>query len=130
MQIIMQELETFWFWSVLASAWLPPTLLAMRFATPKLLTKRYFRQPHFSRFELIFFNGYPGSLVRTIVFIAACSIPGWKRGRRLDDIIEHAPRWYIVASRIFMALFFINPLPIMLLTPVILFNLYVLEGHL
>lgn len=100
------QLAATWFYLVFAMFWLPPVLLAMRFATPKRIVERYFKQPHFNFGETIIYSHFPGSLIRTLVFISACYSNRHRQGRQLDGYLDLAPRWYVTASRVFVGLLF------------------------
>ena len=82
--------------------WVPPVWLLMRFVTPKGLVKRYFKYPHFTSAELVLFSGFPGTLMRTGIFMNLCIMPSRGKKRKMTDIREHVPGWYIIVSKIFM----------------------------
>ena len=90
---------------ILLFLFLPPALgglLIMRFITPRHLVERYFKEPHFTRGELVMFRHFPGSIVRTLLFMYACWVSKKRCERRqLTDFAEVAPRWYVITSTVF-----------------------------
>ena len=74
----------------------------MRFITPRRLVERYFKAPHFTSAELAIFNVFPGTLMRTAIFMNLCIIPHKGKNRKMSDIREYAPQWYVIASKIFV----------------------------
>ena len=90
------------FFLIFTYLWMPPVWLLMRFITPKELVKRYFKSPHFTSAELVLFSGFPGTLMRTGIFMNLCIMPSRGKKRQMTDLREHVPAWYIYASKIFM----------------------------
>ena len=104
MSVIIYKIGIFWLWLGVAGLGIFPSWLVMRFITPQKLLSRYFREPHFTPTELIFFAQYPGSMIRAMIFVWACVKPHWTRKRKLDDMLEHAPAWYVMTAKIYVLL--------------------------
>jgi hypothetical protein len=84
---------------------MPICLLIIRFLTPQNLLDRYFKEPHFLFWETVAFTAFPGSFTRTIIFLTICAFPNMGRKRKMTDIRNYAPKWYITVSK--WMLFFI-----------------------
>lgn len=108
MQITEQQIFLAIFAIVLASFWVPCAWLVMRFLTPRELVDRYFREPHFNRGELFIMAHFPGSLLRTSIFMAACFQERYRRGRQFGDYLSLVPSWYSVASKILCIFLFVH----------------------
>jgi len=107
-------LTTFWLCIILI-LWMPAAWLLMRFLTPKKLIGKYFKKPHFTSAELALFSHFPGTLIRTGIFMNLCVFPRFGGKRQMLDIRENVPQWYIVSARCFVFLFTINALSLILL---------------
>jgi len=55
-----------------AVIWLPVAIIAMQLLTPKILVERYFKAPHFSKAELGALSVFPGTVLRTSIFVGSC----------------------------------------------------------
>jgi len=77
--------------------------------------KKYFKKPHFTSAELALFSHFPGTLIRTGIFMNLCVFPRFGGKRQMLDIRENVPQWYIVSARCFVFLFTINALSLILL---------------
>ena len=105
--------------------WLPIWWLLDIF-TPRKMLDHYFKEPHFNRGELIAFNLFPASLMRTAIFGWTLWFPSLSKKRQLSNLAEGTPRWYAIALKIYIAGsmvhgFFIITLLIGLLTYIELF---------
>jgi len=49
--------------------WLPITWITLSLLTPKILVETYFKEPHFSKFELGALSVFPGTLMRSGIFM-------------------------------------------------------------
>jgi hypothetical protein len=79
--------------------WIPVAWTFMGIALPRSVLDRYFREPHFNKGELIVFGSWPGTALRTTVFMAACYQSRYRVGRKLDSYLEWVPDWYVRASK-------------------------------
>lgn len=102
MPLTGQSVFLIWFGLVIASFWVPLGCLAMRFVTPRQVVKRYFREPHFSKAELVLLSHFPGSLLRTAIFMGATFQQRYRRGRQLEGYLDVVPAWYAVTSKCFV----------------------------
>ena len=103
MQLGIYELGVFWLWLVItAFIWLPIWWLLDIF-TPRRMLDRYFKEPHFNRGELIAFNLFPASLMRTAIFGWTLWLPSLSKKRQLSNLAEGTPQWYVVALKIYIA---------------------------
>jgi len=82
--------------------WMPPAWLMMRFLTPKKLLDRYFKEPHFTSAEIALFSHFPGTLMRTGIFMNLCVWPNRGERRKITDLTSYADGWYITASKLFV----------------------------
>lgn len=85
--------------SVVPAAW-----VLMHIFTPQKLLQRYFKEPHFNQGELFTFQIFPAMFLRTGIFMWACIMPSRTQGRLMTDIIDHAPKWYILCSKLVMTI--------------------------
>ena len=90
------------FGSVITCLVLPPFWLLMLCITPKRLTYRFFRDPHFTLGELVFMSQFPWSLFRVIVLATATTAPSVVKKRQLQRVPYYAPGWYQVIAKIFI----------------------------
>jgi len=81
--------------------WLPIVSITMMLLTPKILVKTYFKEPHFSKFELGAMSVFPGTVLRSVVFMASTFQERYRRNRKLDGFLELVPTWYVRASKVF-----------------------------
>jgi hypothetical protein len=79
-----------------------PYILIMHFLTPKTIVHKYFKPPHFREFECALFTGIPYAPMRTVMFIGVTAYPRLGRKRKLTQVYKLAPRWYQIASKIFI----------------------------
>ena len=99
MQISGQELFVVTFVIIAAFLVFLPILLLMRYLTPKVIVNNYFKEPHFSKAELSLLSHFPGSLVRTIIFMTSCIREKYREGRKLKGFLDQAPGWYQQTSK-------------------------------
>lgn len=112
---------TLWVW--IAFLWMPPTWLLMQCLTPKDVVKRYFKRPHFTLGELALFSRFPGSLIRTGIFMNVCTWPKWGRKRELSKIVTFAPSWYVTASKLFVGSAIVHAtIMILLFVPLLIYG--------
>lgn len=71
----------------------------MRYITPRVIVDRYFCEPHFNRGEIVAFRHFPGSLMRTLIFMASCFNCRYRKGRQLVNYLSVAPFWYQKVSK-------------------------------
>lgn len=102
MQLDGHTLFLLWFWLLVGFVWVPVGWTVMRLLTPGLLVHTYFREPHFSQAEIFFCSHWPGTLLRTSIFMAACFQERYRRGRKLQGFLEMVPDWYVTASKLFV----------------------------
>src|SRR5690606_34227349 len=102
-QELFDNLATVLFFIVFALAWVVPALVAMQLVTPRLIVERYFKKPHFNLGETIVLSHFPGSLMRTLIFMCGCISETYRIGRKLDNYLDIAPRWYIMVSRLYIS---------------------------
>ncbi|PCH60009.1 MAG: hypothetical protein COC05_05390 [Gammaproteobacteria bacterium] len=81
---------------------LPVASIAMLLLTPKILVETYFKQPHFSKFELGALSVFPGTLVRSDIFMASTFQERYRRNRKLEGFLDLVPTWFSRASKIFV----------------------------
>ena len=108
MQVIFEHIGITAIWLGILLFWLPPAWLLMRILTPKLLVERYFKSPHFTSAELALFSHFPGTLMRTGIFMNLCVWPKKGVKRQMADVIDHVPKWYAIASKLFVFLLIIH----------------------
>ncbi len=108
MQLVFQQIGIVALWLGILLVWLPPAWLLMRFITPKSLVERFFKSPHFTTAELALFDHFPGSLMRTGIFMNLCVWPEKGEKRGIIDINTYAPDWYITISKIFVFTLFVH----------------------
>ena len=101
MQITATHVTGLFFILLFSYLWMPPTWLLMRFLTPRKLVERYFKKPHFTNAELALFSHFPGTLMRTMIFIAACVHPHRGKKRQMTDVPDHVPNWYLTLAKCF-----------------------------
>lgn len=77
-------------------------LLLLTTFTPIPVILRYVRPPHFSKLESAVYLHFPSSLIRTILFSAAISIPYFRRFRHLGPIDQNVPLWFNLACRFYV----------------------------
>ena len=77
----------------------PISWLTMSYIIPRSLLERYFKAPDFGPTELILLAQFPGSLMRGSGFSAICVFPRLGKKRNMTDIRDHAPTWYMWASK-------------------------------
>lgn len=90
----------------LAIAWIPiwiPIWWFLGISTPKTVISTYFKEPHFTKGELVFMNLFPGLLFRTAIFGWALCIPSLGKKRELINLSQTVPKWYAVTLKIFVA---------------------------
>lgn len=85
---------------------MPLSLLIFNALTPKYLLEHYFKEPHFLFWETAAYTGFPGIFVRTIMFITVCTFPKMGKKRKMTDIRDYAPSWYIATSKFMFLLIF------------------------
>ena len=81
--------------------WLPVAIIAMQLLTPKILVERYFKEPHFSTFELGALSVFPGTVLRTSIFVGSCFQERYRRNRKLDGFLDLAPTWYVRTAKVY-----------------------------
>jgi hypothetical protein len=93
------DIFEFWFWlSFTYLLWMPVTLLILRFSIPKILLNTYFKEPHFLFWETVALKQFPGSFTRTIIFLTITAFPKMGTKRKMTNIREVAPKWFVVTS--------------------------------
>ena len=103
MQITSGDVFIFSIWlAIIYLLWMPATWLLMRFLTPKQLVERYFKKPHFTNAELALFSHFPGTLMRTGIFMNLCVLPKKGKKRKIINIRDNVSNWYVVLSHIFV----------------------------
>ena len=88
------------FFLMISWDWVPIGTWVMQLITPEIILKTYFKEPHFNRGELIIYQHFPASFVRTTVFMWGCFSQRLQRGRQLKGYVEVAPAWYQKMSKI------------------------------
>jgi len=84
-----------------AVIWLPLASIAMQLLTPKILVERYFKEPHFSKAELALFSVFPGTFLRTSIFVGSCFQERYRRNRKLDGFLDLVPTWYVRIAKVY-----------------------------
>lgn len=91
----------------LALMWAPLAWLIMTHLTPKAITTRYLKEPHFTAAEIIGRSAIsPLMPFPTTMFMVACTLPRhwlasrWLYRRQMADLRDHAPRWFVLSSRL------------------------------
>ena len=102
MQLTGTHLAGIYFFLIFTYIWMPFAWLLMRFLTPKVLVEHYFKQPHFTSAELVLFSHFPGTLMRTGIFMNLCLWPSKGKRRQMSDLTKYAPPWYIFACKCFV----------------------------
>lgn len=74
-----------------------PLLATVTLLTPRKLLDKYFKEPHFNKGELITFNSFPTTLMRTSVFCRLYLTPSAEKGRNLYGFVDDSPRWYRIS---------------------------------
>ena len=94
------------FWTMFAGCiWIPTTWWILTLLTPKALLNKYFKQPHFTSFEVNFYSHYPGSLMRTSIFAWMLFFPKLAhKKRKIFDIHPYMPSWYRYSLKTFLVL--------------------------
>jgi len=80
---------------------IPISWLIISYTIPKKLLERYFKAPHFGPGELVLMAQFPGSLLRGTIFVASCIMPSKGQRRKMTDVPDHAPKWFIVGAHLF-----------------------------
>lgn len=87
--------------------WMPLAWLVMNHVTPGELNERYLKEPHFTVAEIVSRAAISPLLpFPTTMFMIACTLPRnwlasrWLHGRKMADLRDHAPRWFVWCSRI------------------------------
>lgn len=104
MGITGENLFLFLFWTMFIGVlWIPISWLLLSILTPKKLLDRYFKEPHFTLAETILMAQFPGFLMRTAMFGWALFFPSLAiRKRKIEDIEQYMPHWYVIALKIFI----------------------------
>ena len=84
--------------------WVPITWITLSLLTPKILVETYFKEPHFSKFELGALSVFPGTLMRSGIFMASTFQERYRRNRKLEGFLDLVPTWFSRASKIFVFL--------------------------
>ncbi|MBX2809037.1 MAG: hypothetical protein KTR20_10450 [Cellvibrionaceae bacterium] len=84
--------------------WLPIWWL-LDILTPKSMLERYFKEPYFSRGELIALNLFPASLMRVSIFGWTLWFPSLSKKRQMKNLEKGTPRWYSIALKVFTVCF-------------------------
>lgn len=105
---LFDSVSLWWFYLAFATAWALPTLLVIQLITPRKIVDRYFKQPHFNFGETVVLSHFPGSLLRTIVFMGGCISERYRTGRKLDSYLGVVPKWYVAVSRFYMTAVFLH----------------------
>ena len=102
MQITMHHATIFLIWlSVVNVLLIPFSWLIVSYTIPKKLLERYFKAPHFGPGELVLMSQFPGSLLRGTIFVASCIMPSKGQRRKMTDVPDHAPKWFIIGAHLF-----------------------------
>ena len=80
---------------------IPISWLIVSYTIPKKLLERYFKAPHFGPGELVLMSQFPGSLLRGTIFVASCIMPSKGQRRKMTDVPDHAPKWFIIGAHLF-----------------------------
>jgi hypothetical protein len=72
-------------------------LLIMHFLMPRAVTDRYWKEPHFRPFELVFFIGLLAPM-RSWMFMVAIAFPRLGKKRKITDAHQLVPGWYRITS--------------------------------
>ena len=101
-QLIFDQLSEFYFyWGVVIVCLVPISWFIISYTIPKKLLERYFKAPHFGPSELVLMAQFPGSLLRGSIFNASCIIPSKGQRRKMTDVPDHAPKWFIIGAHVY-----------------------------
>jgi len=79
----------------------PLFFLIMALLMPRNVVERYFREPHFSRSEQAVYTAVPFSFMRVVSMAWLIAFPRFGRKRKMTDVHQYCPNWYVRLSRIF-----------------------------
>ena len=102
MQLTGTHIAGIYFFLIFTYIWMPLAWILMRFLTPRVLVEQYFKQPHFTPAELTLFAHFPGTLMRTGIFMNLCVWPSKGKRRQMTELANNVPAWYVVASKCFV----------------------------
>ena len=71
-----------------------PVVFIMYLLMPKAVLKKYFKPPHFSETEVVFFTGLPFFMMRTVMFMGVFAFPERGKVRGLTEAYLMVPVWY------------------------------------
>jgi hypothetical protein len=72
-------------------------LLIMHFLMPRAVTDRYWKEPYFRPFELVFFIGLLAPM-RSWMFMGIIAFPRLGKKRKVTEAHQLVPGWYRIAS--------------------------------
>ena len=102
MQLVFDKLANVFFYLMMINFLLIPiSWLIISYIIPKNLLERYFKTPHFGPGELVLMAQFPGSLLRGTIFVASCIMPSKGQRRKMTDVPDHAPKWFIIGAHLF-----------------------------
>ena len=102
MQLVFDKLANVFFYLMMINFLLIPiSWLIVSYTIPKKLLERYFKAPHFGPGELVLMSQFPGSLLRGTIFVASCIMPSKGQRRKMTDVPDHAPKWFIIGAHLF-----------------------------
>lgn len=87
---------------LLMAVLLPASWVLLTWITPRSVIDRYVSPPYFSEFEAIAYQYFPISLIRTMLFSMAISVPVCRRIRKFGDMHKHVPLWFNLACRFYV----------------------------
>lgn len=103
-------------------------LAVLHFLMPREVTDHYWRPPHFTPSEVVFFDAGIWRLFRTSKLVAALGVDSIARKRRMHDAAVRIPRWYRVVARA-ACLFYVMVVVLMLLNMPALYACLVAAGQ-
>jgi hypothetical protein len=81
---------------------LPASWSLLTWLTPRSVIEDYVCPPYFSEFEAVAYRYFPTSLIRTMLFSMAISVPICRRIRNLGDLNKQVPLWFNLACRFYV----------------------------
>ena len=77
-------------------------VVVMHYFLPQTVLTRYFKQPHFKAFELVFLTGFPFAFMRTVMFMGVIARPSLGQKRDLTLVYQLVSKCYRVISIFFV----------------------------
>lgn len=79
-------------------------MVIMHFFMPKAMLDSYFKEPYFSRTELVFFRAFPFNFFKDIMFMRLAAWPSCGERRGMAEAYSSAPFWFRRISKVLISI--------------------------